>query len=524
MKKTSFIYYILLFPLLSFSSSTIFWGFIPQNEATIPSSTSYTGESRKLEVDHEKSSTQQVEVVFLGNSITHAWRSLYPAIFSKIENKVKDISGGNVVNYGVSAETTNGTLYNFITRNWFITQDHSIPKVAVVLIGTNNLHNRLPLQSTLQETADGVRAIHQLLIRRWPGIQILNIQILPTTWHTFSESVNVITKNYLFQDQIEHLDHSSIFLSQDGSILYMPDGIHPVESGRILWEPLISSAIEEAYQRALNSKSPTKILLYGGMLTKGESPVNSYRSYLDGMVRSKDYNLDFVGSIREHDNNQDSVFYYQYDWDHEGKAGRTSTVMRNNLDDIINRENPDIAVLEVGTEDIGSVNYSAQTVMDDLEQMVADLRKKQSEIRIVITSAIPILSKEVVIEDLNKKIQEFVASHSSEESPIVFSDIYTGLLDKKLTYSSNIIDSVGAYEIATILTKSLECALGSPEYCYQPTSVQFQREEQNKSHNLTGPKSQWNFYDIAGRKKKWDGTGVYISKSLEDKVYVKDNE
>ena len=103
------------------------------------------------------------DVIFLGDSITHGWegQKAWQEHFGPFKP----------VNLGIGGDQTGHVL-------WRITDGHELdhlnPKVAVIMIGTNNIGGH-----TAQQIAGGIMAIVEELKRQKPHIRILVLGVFP---------------------------------------------------------------------------------------------------------------------------------------------------------------------------------------------------------------------------------------------------------------------------------------------------------------------------------------------------------
>lgn len=115
----------------------------------------------------------RVDLIFVGDSITHDYELPSPAPQYDFLGLWRRYYGGrNAVNLGFNGDTTANALWRL--QNGEI--DHIAPKVAVVLIGTNNT---IQGQSA-DETEAGIVAIVSLLAKKLPRTKILLLGILPS--------------------------------------------------------------------------------------------------------------------------------------------------------------------------------------------------------------------------------------------------------------------------------------------------------------------------------------------------------
>jgi beta-glucosidase len=103
-------------------------------------------------------------VIFIGDSITAGWLGPGKAIWDA------KYAPHHALNFGISGDTTQNVLWRL---NNMSIQDIK-PKVAVVLIGTNNTAN------TPHEIADGVKAVLANTQSALHGVKIILVSIMPT--------------------------------------------------------------------------------------------------------------------------------------------------------------------------------------------------------------------------------------------------------------------------------------------------------------------------------------------------------
>ncbi len=148
-------------------------------------------------------------------------------------------------------------------------------------------------------------------------------------------------------------------------------------------------------------------MLLGGSATEGPDSRRSYRCYLDGMLRRKGHQIDFVGSRHKHNDNKSAPDSYQFDPDHEGHPGKSIAWFAEHMPQLLEQNNPDIAVIELGTLD----HQITEGVVKDLSRVVDSLRAKNHDVKIMIAIATPEEGKKEAISLLNKRL--FHLAHSS---------------------------------------------------------------------------------------------------------------
>jgi len=94
-----------------------------------------------------------VDLIFIGDSITHSWAGDGKHVWEKYYGK------RNAVNLGINSDRTQHALWRLDHGNI----DGISPKAAVLMIGTNNASENTPA-----ETADGIKAIVAKLRKKLP--------------------------------------------------------------------------------------------------------------------------------------------------------------------------------------------------------------------------------------------------------------------------------------------------------------------------------------------------------------------
>jgi beta-glucosidase len=183
------------------------------------------------------------DLLFIGDSIMHGWENT--------GRKYWDLyyAARNAINMGFGGDWTQHVLWRL---------DHSdleavSPKLAVVLIGTNNSNHD---DCTAAEIADGIIAVCGRLRTRLPGMKILLLAIFPREQYPCPQRDKIVEANRLASSiadgkTIHYADFSALFLNADGTVKkeLMPDFLHPNEEGYRIWaeamEPMIVKLMGE---------------------------------------------------------------------------------------------------------------------------------------------------------------------------------------------------------------------------------------------------------------------------------------
>ncbi len=190
-----------------------------------------------------KDSMEQVDLIFIGDSITHSWESKGKEVWEKY------YSDRNALNLGFSGDRTEHVL-------WRLQHDAIVgisPKVAVVMIGTNNTGHKMEKP---ENVAEGVKKIVEQLRSDLPETNILLLAIFPRDKKARglkrknNESINEIISKLDAEDQVIYLNINKHFLAEDGSLSreIMPDYLHPNAKGYQIW----AEAMEPTLKQLMN--------------------------------------------------------------------------------------------------------------------------------------------------------------------------------------------------------------------------------------------------------------------------------
>ncbi|MFL6696069.1 MAG: GDSL-type esterase/lipase family protein [Vitreoscilla sp.] len=181
---------------------------------------------------------QPVDLVFIGDSITHNWEKDGKAVWAR------HYAQYNALDLGFGGDHTENVLWRL--EHGEIDGIH--PKVAVLMIGTNNTGDR---QEDPRSTAAGVRRILDEIRRRQPETRILLLAVFPRdeqptgAARRLNDRVNAIISGYADGQHVFFLDIGRYLTNADGTLSrdVMPDLLHPNEKGYEIWaqrmEPML---------------------------------------------------------------------------------------------------------------------------------------------------------------------------------------------------------------------------------------------------------------------------------------------
>lgn len=184
------------------------------------------------------------DIVFIGDSITQGWEGGGKKVWEKYYGHRK------CLNLGVSGDRTQHVLWRFEQGQL----DGLKPKIAVVMIGTNNSNNNKDgtEQFTTAEILEGVDLIVKQLRERLPGTKIILNGIFPRGKNFNAQRGKLLQVNQALEKladgkNIFYIDFGSQLIEADGSISpsMMRDALHPGERGYEIWAAAIEPKVKE---------------------------------------------------------------------------------------------------------------------------------------------------------------------------------------------------------------------------------------------------------------------------------------
>lgn len=184
-----------------------------------------------------------IDVLFLGDSITDGWRGSGMDVWKERFEPMR------AANFGIGGDRTQHVLWRLENGELEPIQ----PKVAVLMIGTNNMGD-----NTVEEIAAGVTAIVKEIHHQKPHTKVLLLGIFPRGAKAtdpirskIREVNQIIAKLDDGGKHVRYLDIAKVFLDQDGNLPkeIMPDALHLSKEGYKIEADAIQPAIEELLKR-----------------------------------------------------------------------------------------------------------------------------------------------------------------------------------------------------------------------------------------------------------------------------------
>ena len=235
------------------------------NSAAVP--VAQSGMEKRHAEKVEAIRQHKYDLMMIGDSITHNFdRPQFRTIWDQF------FGPRNAIDLGYSGGRTENILWNLAHGEL----DGQSPKVAVLLIGTNNSDDaNYRVVNTPKQIAEGTAAIVKLIQEKSPATKILLLRIFPR--------MNVYKKpdgtergdvekrfatNLSASELVAHLadgksvfflDVNHAFLRLDGTIdpKLMPDLLHPSPDGALAWASAMEPTLSELFGDARRDTTPT---------------------------------------------------------------------------------------------------------------------------------------------------------------------------------------------------------------------------------------------------------------------------
>lgn len=249
-----------------------------------------------------------VDVLFIGDSITHGWDGAGGPVWRKY------YADRNAVNLGFGGDGTQHVLWRLQNAPW----EAVSPKLAVIMIGTNNIHKNSP-----EEIAEGITEIVRFLQQKFPPIKILLLAIFPRADVDQPRLAKIPEVNRLIAklhdgEHVVFMDIGKEFLDENGNLpkSIMPDLLHPNERGYWIWARAIEPKVAELLG-TYDAENPPKgfVSLFNGKDLTGwkglvENP-EKRAQMSEQELREAQAKADEV--MRAHWSVQDGVLYFDGD-------------------------------------------------------------------------------------------------------------------------------------------------------------------------------------------------------------------
>ncbi len=184
--------------------------------------------------------SKDAKVVFLGDSITQGWEEEGKAAWKK------HFAPLGAVNWGYSGDRTEHLIWRLQNGNI----QRLNPKVAVILIGTNNTGQS---QRPAAETISAIRQTLADLAWKWPDTRIVLMSIFPRAGKAddplrkLNNEINEQLKTLADGKRVHLLDINAKFMDADGTLNteLLPDRLHLAPAAYDIWAEALAPKLKE---------------------------------------------------------------------------------------------------------------------------------------------------------------------------------------------------------------------------------------------------------------------------------------
>ena len=193
----------------------------------------------------EKAKTGQIDVYFVGDSITRRWGATdYPQLLA---NWRENFFGWNAANFAWGGDSTQHILWRL--QNGELDGLH--PKVIVILAGTNNVGNRPGNEAKVADVTRGIQAILDTCRTKAPQATIIltaifprsdNIEVMPTI-RKINENISLMADG----KSVRFINVNGSLTDPEGKLLdgMTVDGLHPSLKAYQVWADALKPLFTE---------------------------------------------------------------------------------------------------------------------------------------------------------------------------------------------------------------------------------------------------------------------------------------
>lgn len=188
-------------------------------------------EAKRKEARELVAAGRSPKLVFIGDSITEGWEKEGKPVWQRAYAK------HDALDLGFGGDRTENVLW----RLQHGALDGLAPKVAVLMIGTNNTGHRAEDPKT---TAAGIRRLVEEIRRRLPGTKVLLLAVFPRgeraddSLRRLNERVNAQIAGLADGRTVHFLNINAALTNPDGTLSreVLPDLLHLSEKGYAIWQ------------------------------------------------------------------------------------------------------------------------------------------------------------------------------------------------------------------------------------------------------------------------------------------------
>lgn len=196
----------------------------------------------RFEKANERIRHGDVELVFLGDSITQGWENEGHEVWTEFYGKRK------ALNLGFSGDRTQHVLWR-LEHHGLEALAAAPPKLVVVMIGTNNSNGK---DNSAEEIGEGIVAVVAKLREKLPRTKVLLLAIFPRNEKPDAQraknaAASALAAKVADGTMVHFLDLGAGFLEADGTLPreIMPDFLHLSPEGYGIWAETIEPKVKE---------------------------------------------------------------------------------------------------------------------------------------------------------------------------------------------------------------------------------------------------------------------------------------
>jgi len=195
-------------------------------------------EKKLQELRNAKAAGHAIDLVFIGDSITHGWEDAGRKVWDEY------FAPHHALDLGYGGDHTENVLWRLQHGE----VDGIAPKVAVVMIGTNNTGDRM---DEARFTAAGIQRIVLELRARLPKTRVLLLAVFPrdeqpdSPLRRLNDQINGLISGLADGDRVVFLNINPQLMNPDGTLSkdILPDLLHLSERGYRIWAERITPTL-----------------------------------------------------------------------------------------------------------------------------------------------------------------------------------------------------------------------------------------------------------------------------------------
>jgi lysophospholipase L1-like esterase len=208
-------------------------------------------------------------------------------------------------------------------------------------------------------------------------------------------------------------------------------------------------------------QAQVRILPLGDSVTSSYSPHDSYRYWLWHKLITNGFNVNFVGT--QIGVASGSPTDTDFDMNHEGHPGWTTTDGLENIDAIMAATQPDIVLLDLGANDV-LTGSPVTNAVEGLRELIEHMRAANPNIIVLVAEPTPYIGTDSkLMSKLASAIGHMAKTENQPGSQVIAVNLYGGFSVRRDTFDGMHPDQSGEIKISNRFFKVLrrKTVLGS---------------------------------------------------------------